>query len=118
MNINGALLIGAGHGSGVVATVSAIWDHWDGDGFRLPVYLGGGVMSISEQADLPGVGMKRTADVTSPALLVGASPAFNIWKFRAVTYFMITAAFDPGRRCAVLRPEVIARVGRPVQIGE
>lgn len=27
---------------------------------------------------------------------MGASPAFNIWKFRAVTYFMITAAVDPG----------------------
>jgi len=99
--LNGAgstapMLITAGHGYGLVATASAIWDHWTGDGFRLPVYLGGGVMSISEQADHAGYGVKRVADVTSPALLVGLAPSFNIWKFRAVTYFMVTAALNPG----------------------
>lgn len=68
--LNGPQLVGAGQGHGVVATASAVWDHWDGDGFRLPVYLGGGIMSISEQADHAGFGIKRSADVTSPALLV------------------------------------------------
>jgi hypothetical protein len=94
--VNAPQLIGAGQGHGIVATVSAVWDHWEGDGFRLPVYAGGGIMSISEQADHAGFGIKRSADVTSPAILVGAAPSFNIWKFRAVTYFMLTAALNPG----------------------
>lgn len=94
--VNDPPAIGAGHGHGLVATVSAVWDHWSGDGFRLPFYVGGGFMSIYSQADLPGIGIKRVADNTSPAVLAGLSPSFNIWKFRAVTYFMITAALDPG----------------------
>lgn len=94
--LNGPQLVGAGQGHGIVATASAVWDHWDGDGFRLPVYLGGGIMSISEQADHAGLGIKRVADVTSPALLVGVAPSFNLWDFRAVTYFLVTAALNPG----------------------
>jgi len=95
-NGNNAINGAAGQGHGIVAIVSAIWDHWEGDGFRLPVYLGSGVMSISEQADAAGYGMKRTGDVMSPSLLVGMAPSMNLWKFRAVSYFMLATALIPG----------------------
>ncbi len=92
-HVNGA----DGKGHGFVATVSAVWDHWDGDEFRFPLYLGAGVMSIKEEADATNFGIKRTADVFSPAILVGMAPSMNMWKFRAVAFFMIVAALDPGK---------------------
>jgi hypothetical protein len=91
-NVNGA----DGSGKGYVATVNAIWDFWEGDQFRLPVYFGAGIMSVSEQADSTLYGVKRTADFVSSTLLVGIAPTITTDNFSTSFFFMVVNALNPG----------------------
>jgi hypothetical protein len=91
-NVKGA----DGSGKGYVATVNAIWDYWEGDQFRVPVYFGAGMMSVSEEADSTLYGIKRTADFISSTILVGIAPTITTDNFSTSFFFMVVDALNPG----------------------
>lgn len=92
-NVNGAV----GKGKGYVATVNAIWDYREeGDQFHLPIMLGVGVMSVSEEADSTVYQIKRTADFISPTVLVGIAPAIATENFSTAFFFMMEVALNSG----------------------
>ncbi|OGR98124.1 MAG: hypothetical protein A2V88_06150 [Elusimicrobia bacterium RBG_16_66_12] len=44
-------------GSGFMTFASAVWDHWTGDNFRLPVTMGVGYPDLEETADNASLGL-------------------------------------------------------------
>lgn len=88
---------GYDRGAGVMTFMSAIWDHWTGDNFRLPVTMGVGYLSLEENADNPSIGLKHYGEVRSPAVAVGAAPAFNLGRlFRLTSYLIVVQPLNAG----------------------
>lgn len=85
-------------GKGFIAVATAIWDHWTGDNFRLPVYMGIGYMDLEETADDKVRGLRHSGKTSSPLVAIGAAPAFNVYKgLRFTTYLMMAMPTDAGK---------------------
>lgn len=86
-----------GEARGTALLVNLIWDHWSGDGFRLPVYLGTGYM-VAEGSVVKATGLKRDARTASPVITVGLSPSFRIKKwFRLGGFFLMSGPLSGGK---------------------
>ncbi|HAZ08434.1 MAG TPA: hypothetical protein DCZ01_07935 [Elusimicrobia bacterium] len=83
-------------GQGTVVMGNFIWDHWTGEGFRLPVYMGAGFMDITETRNDPVLGAKNGGTLSGGALALGAAPSFGFGKFRAAVFLMTIMCLDAG----------------------
>lgn len=88
---------GHDEGNGFMTSVGAVWDHWTGDNFRLPVYMGLGFLSLEEKVDNTTNGLRRSGKVSSPTVSLGVVPGVNLGKlFRFTGYFMLVEPLDAG----------------------
>lgn len=78
-------------GSGFMGFAAAIWDHWTGDNFRLPVYMGIGYMNLEEKADDKSLGLRHSGKVSSPLIAFGAAPGFDLYKGLRFTSYLVVA---------------------------
>lgn len=84
------------NGQGTVVMGNFVWDHWTGDGFRLPVYMGAGFISITETREDSTRGIRNGGDLTGGALALGAAPSWGVGKFRAAVYVMTIMCVGQG----------------------
>lgn len=91
----GAAVEGDATSRGIVASAGAVWDHWTGDGFRLPVMLGVSYLDVSETAK--SATLENTGTTRSPGVFVGLAPQFPVWRLRVAPYAAWTDSFEPSR---------------------
>lgn len=83
-------------GQGTVALGTLVWDHWTGNGFRLPVHMGLGYIGITETRDDPTLGVKNGGTLNGGAVALGAAPSLGFGKFRAAAYVMVIMCLGQG----------------------
>ena len=105
---------GNDEGSGFVTSVNAVWDHWTGDNFRLPVYMGIGYLNLEEKVQNAALGLRRKGSVSSPAASVGVVPGVNLGKlFRFTGFLLMTTPFDAGKGEVVDETPLVGVTGAP-----
>ena len=90
----GFFAVGDAHSRGVLAAASLVWDHWTGDGFRLPILVGLSYVDMTETTDFKSGGAKVVGTQSSPGVYLGIIPQFNIWKVRAAPFITFSGAFN------------------------
>jgi len=90
----GGPLNGQSTGSGFLGAVSVIWDHWSGDGFRLPVFAGLSYLDLTETVDDTTAGVKRVGVNHTPGAYLGLVPQFNILKVRVAPFLTYSMGFQ------------------------
>ena len=73
--------------SGYFAGVSAIWDYFEGDGFRLPILLGLHYETLQDNYNLGSYTV--TNNLNSPGFQVGISPQFRTKYIRIQPFLML-----------------------------
>ncbi len=92
-NLNGQ----PGEAKGFAFLANIIWDHWSGDGFRLPVYFGTGFMEAKGSVETAS-GVRREGKTSAPVLTVGLNPSWGIKKkFRLGGFFLISGPLSGGK---------------------
>lgn len=85
-----------GEAKGFALLVNLIWDHWSGDGFRLPVYFGTGFMLAEGSVEM-ATGVRREGKTSAPVLTLGLGPSFRVKRFRLGGFFILSGPFSGGK---------------------
>ena len=85
-----------GEAKGFSLLVNLIWDHWSGDGFRMPVYFGTGFMQAEGDVET-ATGLKRDGKTSSPVITLGLGPSFRVKRFRFGGFFLLSGPIGGGK---------------------